>query len=178
MQGSRNSANGGRCPRIHSCRWSCQVRSRAPIRESVGAVQRGGDAYDACKRKLAQQQVRAFLVLADFAKGDGTWSVPTLLRSWFVARSGLSVYVTPPPMPPRVNDPPSRGKKKFYVRCLDGPARRSSSGSSSPRPALRGGSRPPVDLRAVLAALTRFGGGGGVESCRSMASDCLRFCFL
>src|SRR6266702_2327625 len=51
-------------------------------------------AYDACKGKLAQEQVRAFLVLADLAKGDGTWSVPTLLRSCFVARSGISAYVT------------------------------------------------------------------------------------
>ncbi len=46
-------------------------------------------AYDACKGKLAQEQVRAFLVLADLAKGDGTWSVPTLLRSCVVARSGI-----------------------------------------------------------------------------------------
>ena len=67
-----------------------------------------------------------------------------------------------------------RVKKTFYARCFDGPARRSSS--SSPRP-LREGSRPPVDLRAVFVTLTRFGA-GGVESCGSMASVCLRLCFL
>lgn len=131
--------------------------------------------YDACKGELAQEQVRAFLVLADLAKGDGTWSVPTLLRSWFMVRSGISTCATPS-VPPRVNGSPSR-EKTFYTRCLDGPGRRSSSPASppSPRP-LRGGSRPPVDLRAVLA-LARFGG-GGVESCGSMTSVCLRFCFL
>lgn len=173
MQESRSSANGGRCPRIHSCRWSCQVQYLAPAEKSVGAHlgYEERTAYNACKGELAQEQVRAFLVLADLAKGYGTWSVPTLLRSWFMARSGFSIYA----MPPRVNGSPTH-EKTFYALCFDGPARRSSSPSSSPRP-LRGGSRPPVDLRAVFVTLVRFGA-GGVESCGSMASVCLRFCFL
>lgn len=101
MQESRSSANGGQCPRIHSCRWSCQVQSRAPAEKSVGRCPSGGTrrertAYNTCKGELAQEQVRTFLVLADLAKGDGTWSVPTLLRSWFMVRSGFSTYATRP----------------------------------------------------------------------------------
>jgi hypothetical protein len=146
-------------------------------RESVGVIlgYEERTTYDARKGELAQEQVRAFLVLADLAKGDGTWSVPTLLRSWFVVRSGFSTLCDPS-MPPRVNASPSR-EKAFYTRCLDGPGRLSSSPASSPSRALRWGSRPPVDLRAVLVTLPRFGA-GGVESCGSMASVCLRFCFL
>ena len=157
-----SSAISRTCPRVSRCH--------------SGRTRRGA-AYDACKGKLAQEQVRAFLVLANIAKGDGTWSVPTLLlRRCVMARSGISAYVTHPTMPPRVNGSPSR-QKRCYVRCLDGPGRRSSSSRSSSPRALRVGSRPPVDLRAVWVALTRFGA-GGVESCGSMASDCLRFCFL
>ena len=60
--------------------------------ESVGTVKgfEKKSAYNACKGELAQEQVRALLVLADLAEGDGTWSVPTLRRSCFVARSGIS----------------------------------------------------------------------------------------
>ena len=49
-------------------------------REEARTRQKKGHSYHACKGKLAQEQVRAPLILPDLAQGDGARSVPPSSR--------------------------------------------------------------------------------------------------
>ena len=131
------------------------------------------------ERQLADEEVRALLVLPDLPERDRARPVPPLLalggglRAPRLSCGGVAAAMAVRFRSSRDTERAGEGRIGKHDLRRDGPATRSSS--LSPRAAGGFGGRPPVLLRAVLG-LGRFG--GGLESSGDASTVALRFCFF